>query len=210
MKVLPDTRHAIADVAFAEYLIFLGVGDVQTDGVTYTLSRNAAASVSGALNLAKSAARITELKTGGMNATIADTKITDLSGIEFFINVDSIYLASNELATLDVSALTKLRYLSMNSNFLTSLDLSANTELRYLSFNASTKAGAGKLSSIDLTKNTKLEELNLKTHNITTLDLSKNTALRKVDVSANPGAPFVIPAAIYDNLTTATGVSRGS
>ena len=64
------------------------------------------------------------------------------------------------------------------------------------------------MSSIDLTKNTELTSLSMKTHELTAIDLSRNTKLTSVDLSGNTGAPFTIPAEIYDNLTTAKGVQK--
>ncbi|MFR7875983.1 MAG: hypothetical protein ACLU4J_06025, partial [Butyricimonas paravirosa] len=76
------------------------------------------------------------------------------------------------------------------------------TKLIDFSYNASTKTGAKKLSSIDLTKNTELTTLSMTNHELTTIDLSKNTKLTSIKLSGNPGAPFTIPAEIYDNLSS--------
>ena len=104
--------------------------------------------------------------------------------------------------------MTELTTLDLNNNQITSLDLTKNVKLTELSYNASTKSGAKKLSNIDLTKNTELTSLSMKTHELTAIDLSRNTKLTSVDLSGNTGAPFTIPAEIYDNLTTAKGVQK--
>jgi hypothetical protein len=199
----PDARHAIPDVAFAEYLQFRGVGNVQAGDAGFTLGAKAAAAVRGTLDLRKSAARITELEAA--NVPSAAVKIVELDGIQYFVNVDTLLLVSNELLTLDVSALARLAYLDINANFLTALDLSNNPELTYLRFGGSTKV-TEHLTTIDLSANTKLEYLDLNRHDLTTIDLSANTALKEVNLANNPGVPFTIPAAIYDQLTTKEGV----
>ncbi|MDR1415302.1 MAG: hypothetical protein LBI96_05785 [Odoribacteraceae bacterium] len=201
-----NTTVEIADVAFAEYLQFLQAGDVQLVNGKYLLDTVAANAFTGTLDLRKNAARITALE--GASVASANDKITNLDGIQYFINVETLQLTSNELTAIDLSALAKLAYLDLNNNFIPSLDLSANTKLTYLSFNASSKSGVVKMTSIDLSANVLLEELSMTNHGLTTIDLSANTALKKVTLTGNPGAPFTIPAAIYDQLTTKAGVQK--
>ena len=195
----------ISDVAFAEYLQYLQVGNVQLIDGKYMLDVTAAAAATGKLDLRKNAARITVLTNAGVAS--AETKITNLDGIQYFTNVDTLQLTSNELPSIDLSALVQLVYLDLNNNFISTLDLSANTALKYLSFTASAKATT-KLSTINLSANTALVTLNLSSHSIAAIDLSANTALKSVNLTSNPGAPFTIPAAIFDQLTTAQGVQK--
>jgi hypothetical protein len=199
----PDSRHPVPDIALAEYLQYRGVGNVQQEAGTYTLSSKAAAAVTGKLDLRKNAGSITTLEGAGIAS--AATKITNVEGIQYFVNVDTLLLVSNELAAIDLSALTRLVQLDINANFITALDVSANTALTYLRFGASTRAPA-LLTAIDLSANTRLEYLNLNGHALETIDLGGNVALKEVDLGGNPGAPFTIPAAIYDQLATKTGV----
>jgi Leucine-rich repeat (LRR) protein len=200
-----DETREIADVAFAEYLQYLQAGNVQLVDGKYLLDVAAAATMTGKLDLRKNANRITVLTNAGVAS--AATKITNLDGIQYFTNVDTLQLTSNELPSIDLSALARLVYLDLNNNFVSSLDLSANTALKYLSFTASTKA-TEKLSSINLSANTALVTLNLSSHALATIDLSANTALKSVTLTGNPGTPFTIPAAIFDQLTTAQGVQK--
>ncbi|MDR2413545.1 MAG: hypothetical protein LBD64_00975 [Odoribacteraceae bacterium] len=200
-----DETREIADVAFAEYLQYLQVGNVQQVEGKYMLDVAAAAAATGKLDLRKNAARITVLTNA--NVPSAATKITNLDGIQYFTGIDTLQLTSNELPSIDLSALAKLVYLDLNNNFISSLDLSANAALEYLSFTASTKA-TEKLTTINLSANTALVTLNLSSHSLTTIDLSANTALKSVTLTGNPGAPFTIPAAIHDQLTTKQGVQK--
>ncbi|MDR1273090.1 MAG: hypothetical protein LBK12_00935 [Odoribacteraceae bacterium] len=202
-----DSRHAIPDVAFAEYLQYRGAGNVQLAEGEYTLGSLAAAAVTGKLDLRKNAGSITALGNAGVAS--AETKITNLEGIQYFVNIDTLLLVSNELATVDLSALARLRQLDINANFITALDLSANGELRYLRFGASARA-TGLLTAIDLSANVLLEHLDLNGHDLDSIDLSANVNLKEVDLSGNPGAPFPIPDDLYERLVTKSGVAPES
>ena len=63
---------------------------------------------------------------------VSGDSITDLTGIEKFINLDTLICSSNRLTSLDVSQINSLVYLGCSHNDLTSLDVSNNTLLRYL------------------------------------------------------------------------------
>ena len=68
--------------------------------------------------------------TGEVNVSYQD--ISDLSGIEEFINITRLLCDYNSLTSLDVSANTQLTYLSCDFTSLESLDISFNTQLKYL------------------------------------------------------------------------------
>jgi len=55
--------------------------------------------------------------------------ISDLTGIEAFVNITELNCHTNQLTQLDVSNNTSLLYLYCSSNQLTSLDVSNNTQL---------------------------------------------------------------------------------
>ncbi len=97
--------------------------------------------------------------------------ITDLTGIEAFVNLDSLSCNLNYLTELDVSNNTALKYLNCYTNQLNNLDVTNNTAL--LSLGCSTN----QLSSLDVSNNTKLVSLNCQYNQLTTLDVSNNTAL---------------------------------
>jgi len=52
--------------------------------------------------------------------------ITDLSGIEMFINLKSLNCSSNRLGVIDVTNLSALTYLNCSDNKLSRLDVSHN------------------------------------------------------------------------------------
>lgn len=57
------------------------------------------------------------------------SNISDLTGIEYFTNLDTLYAHFNNLTTVDLSSNTTLRRLFLSYNGITSLDLSANVNL---------------------------------------------------------------------------------
>jgi len=58
--------------------------------------------------------------------------ISDLTGIEGFLNLEQLFCESNQLTTLDVSQNSLLEVLDCSSNRLIILDLSQNLALNYL------------------------------------------------------------------------------
>jgi predicted GH43/DUF377 family glycosyl hydrolase len=63
---------------------------------------------------------------------VSEKNISDMTGIEAFFNLDTLYCAQNQLTSLDVSGNRALKILNCDSNQLNSLDISNNTELGYL------------------------------------------------------------------------------
>lgn len=122
--------------------------------------------------------------------TVSDKSLSDLSGIEYFVNLISLDCQKNQLASLDVSNLTKLTVLTCNENQLTSLDVSSLT---------------------------KLSNLNCQNNQLTTLDVSQNAALwdlrcsnnqlTELNVSNNPGLRILY---CTDNLLTALDITKNT
>ena len=105
--------------------------------------------------------------------------IYDLTGVEYFTDIELLNCANDKVTKLDVSRNTKLKELALPNNQLTSLDISKNTELIKLNcYN-------NKLTALDLSNNTKLEELYCGSNRLTELDVSKNTELTRLDCYTN-------------------------
>ena len=126
--------------------------------------------------------------------------ISDLTGIEYFENLECLDCSLNKLTTLDlnnntalielncyynqltsldVSSNTALIVLYCELNQLTSLDVSSNTALLYLSCHSN------QLTSLDISSNTALIDLECGENRLTSLDVSNNTALTKLGCSDN-------------------------
>jgi Leucine-rich repeat (LRR) protein len=106
--------------------------------------------------------------------TIPPSGISDLTGLEAFINLDSFSITLNPLAGINLSANTSLRYLECTSCELNSLDLSRNLLLEELI------CGRNSLTELDVSQNQALVKLVLNNNLITRLDLSANLGLKKM------------------------------
>lgn len=115
---------------------------------------------------------IEELNISGLN-------ISDLTGIENFINLRILDCSGNLLTSLDLSNNTSLTNLNCSGNPLSSLDLSNNTSLTGL--NCSRNA----LTSLDLSNNPNIETLNCRRSRLSSLDLSNKASLVYVECSDN-------------------------
>ncbi len=173
-----DSIVSIPDTAFLFALIEVGV-DTNGDGlISYS-----------------EAETVTSLDVSGGIWNIKGN-ISDMSGIEAFINMNNLQCRNNQITSLDISNnadLTNLNCsrnqitsldisnnadltdLDCNWNQLTSLDLSNNLELLYLD------VGDNQLTSLDVSSNTKLWSLICGSNHLTSLDVSKNTNLCGMD-----------------------------
>jgi len=105
-------------------------------------------------------------------------RISDLTGIKAFVNLESLSVQGNSLTSINLSKNTALTDLACSSNQLTNLDVSNNTEL--------TKLFCGRaFTSLDLSNNPNLIELTILPGQLTSLDLSNNTVLTRLRCSDN-------------------------
>ena len=126
--------------------------------------------------------------------------VSDLTGIEAFINIDRLWCYNNQLTSLDVSSNVNLTNLQCHQNQITSLDLSSNPALIYMycydnqigSINLnntsaliSLRCGDNAITSLNLSNSTVLEYLQCYDNQLTSLDLSQNTALDYVHCAEN-------------------------
>lgn len=108
--------------------------------------------------------------------TIWPSNVTDLTGIEAFINLDSLRIYMNPVTTIDISNNTALRFLECTGCQLSTLDISKNIELRHLDCSGgATMSNA--LTSLDVSGNRALESLICSENQLTALDISNNSAL---------------------------------
>ena len=131
---------------------------------------------------------------------VYNKSISDLTGIKYFTELETLMCYSNRLTSLDVSGCTELKglicynnqlaeldvsenaalvELNCLNNDLTSLDVSDCTELTYLD------CSDNRLTSLDVSKNTALGSLYCSGNRLTSLDLSQNTNLKSLYCSEN-------------------------
>jgi hypothetical protein len=137
--------------------------------------------------------------------------ISDLTGIQSFINLTFLDCGSNNLTVLDISKNTKLTYLGCYYNSLSSLDISNNLLLKTLA------CGKNPIQSLDITKHISLTNLSCYSNQLSSLDVSKNTALTSLSCSQNKLTQLDVSTNIaltdldiYDNLLTVLDVSKNT
>ncbi|MHC9087896.1 leucine-rich repeat domain-containing protein [Tenacibaculum sp. IMCC1] len=105
--------------------------------------------------------------------------INDVTGIEYFINIEVLKLNDNNIVSADLSNNLKIRNLSVINNNLTNLNVTNNEAL------VSLYASNNKLTSIDISTNKSLKVLHLYDNNISQLDASNLTQLTFIGIDNN-------------------------
>ena len=137
-----------------------------------------------------------------MNIDNCYPSLTDLSGIEYFSNLEELYCSQLKIETLDVSSLKKLKQLRCSDNrSLTALNVSGLTNLETLECSSTgltlldvsglenlQKLSCDQSKSLETLKfgeNDRLTELWCSGCNLSSLDVSSFTALERLDCSYN-------------------------
>lgn len=106
--------------------------------------------------------------------------INDLTGIEAFVNINTLWCENNNLTSLDLSNNTALVFLRCGGDNFMNLNVTMNTALEKLhSFYSS-------ITSLDVTQNIALEEFLLMNSNVSTIDVSNNVNLKTLNVRYSP------------------------
>ncbi|MEO8515850.1 MAG: T9SS type B sorting domain-containing protein [Flavobacterium sp.] len=146
----------IPDINFEKALISLGIDNGSPDGKVFT----------------SSISNLSTLSIGGRN-------ISDLTGIEDFINLTELRCQANNLTTLDLSKNLKLEELDCYSNQLINLNVTKNLNLK------SIECQENRLTSLDVSSNINLITLDFDNNYITNIDVSKNIGLQGLQVNFN-------------------------
>ncbi|WP_035646302.1 T9SS type A sorting domain-containing protein [Flavobacterium sp. ASV13] len=149
---------AIPDQNFERSLISLGLDSGTVDGKVLTS------------NISK----IKSLTTSG-----TPDKITDLTGIQDFVALETFTCTNQGVTTIDLSKNTKLKAIQISKNSLTTLDISKNTALQNIdcSFN--------NLTELNVSNNTLLTKLYINNNQIKTIDVSKIKLLEDLEAGSN-------------------------
>ncbi len=141
----------VPDANFEHHLIDIGVDSGFIDG--YVLTAN----ISGHL---------------GLNLT--GLSISDLTGIEDFVALESLFCGDNQLTNLDLSQNFALTYLSCYENLLTNLDVSSNTVLTTLNCEDNL------LTSLDVSQHPTLTSLFCSGNQLSSLNANGASALNAI------------------------------
>ena len=138
---------------------------------------------------------LTDDLTGVTTLNVANSNIANLTGIEAFAALDTLYCEFNLLPTLNVTQNPNLTFLSCYNNQLTGLDVTQNPGLTAL------WTATNQLTQLDVSQNPNLTDLRCFLNQLTALDLSQNTALTELwcydnqitalDFSQNPNLQYV-------------------
>ncbi|WP_052467131.1 leucine-rich repeat domain-containing protein [Psychroserpens damuponensis] len=105
--------------------------------------------------------------------------ISNLTGIESFINLTALVCLGNNLSSIDVSQNTALIAINCSNNNLTSLDVSLNTALTSLF------CIQNNISVLNVDQNTALQELYCSSNNLSAINLNQNTGLTSFECEQN-------------------------
>jgi len=115
-----------------------------------------------------------------LHLDLHDRGITDMSGIETFINLETLDCSFNTLTDLDLSKLTELRSLNCMASHLSYLDVSASTRLTFLECRQNT------IQHLYLDNHPLLEELYCNNnYDLEELSLTQCAALRILECPVN-------------------------
>lgn len=153
---------AIPDTTFEQILIALGI---DSDGLVNGQILNSDALGVTFLNFSTSSS--------------SPSNVSDLTGIQAFVNLDTLMCAGHNLTSLDLSNNVNLKQLNCDYNNLSNLDVSNCTVLESLS------CANNQLTNINLVNNTALRWLDCNHNNLTSIDVSNNPNLEYVDCNDN-------------------------
>lgn len=94
--------------------------------------------------------------------------ISDVTGLQAFVNLQYFYCNRNQLTSIDLTKNTKIKEVSIYLNKIQSIDLSKNTKLVYLDL------GDNLLTNVDLFYNTELSEFYCTNNKLENLNLKSN------------------------------------
>ena len=127
---------------------------------------------------------------------VDDKGITNLSGIEGFVQLENLSARNNNLSTVDVSGVPTLKFLWVEDNAIENLNLMGLTILE--------KVGADRnaLTAINVVDNGALQLLNLSENNLASIDVSNNPALTDFTVVGNPLTCILVNQTQLDAIPT--------
>ncbi|WP_407556675.1 T9SS type A sorting domain-containing protein [Winogradskyella sp. 4-2091] len=198
-QIIPPCTVNIPDADFKAALLDHGIGITGTNvGVIDTNN-------DGEIQCSEASAYTGRVLANWYNGSVT---ITDLTGIEAFVNIPYLLLDNLSLTSIDVSSNTALTFLSIGNNQLSNIDVSNNLALTQL------RLFGNSLSSIDINQNSALEFLTLENNQLTSIDLQANVNLEILNVSENQlttlvisNNPLLIDLELDDNQITTLDVS---
>lgn len=182
--IIPDPPEEPGDKPFAQ------IPDENFEKMLLELGIDSDGSINQQI-LLEDAEGVTHLHLISADSTDQNGKISDLTGIEAFINLVELRVENSLLNAVSLHKNTALEKLNLNFNQLKSIDLSHNPALTYLSI------ARNELEVMDLSANENLQYLSLEGNYLKTLDVSNNRHLLELN-------------AIVNELTSVTGLPQAT
>ncbi len=105
--------------------------------------------------------------------------INDLTGIEYFTNLEAIICYYNSLTTLDFSQNLNLKFLNCKSNLLNTINVFQNQNLEEIDIEQNL------ITNLNLSQNSNLKRLNCRLNTMVSIDVSQNPNLVSLNCSNN-------------------------
>ena len=116
----------------------------------------------------------------GKKTFVIDNKdIRDLSGLQYFVQLEELNVNDNKLKTINLNANSELKVLSAASNRITEIDITQNLNLQFVNLSNN------RLTKIDLSNNTLLKSLDLGNNKITDVVGIEYTSLSNLYINNN-------------------------
>ncbi|TXG40114.1 T9SS type A sorting domain-containing protein [Seonamhaeicola maritimus] len=109
---------------------------------------------------------------------VRESNISDLTGIEAFVNITELQVGENLLSTINISNNPKLLKIWAYGNQLTNIDFSNNTKIHRVSI------GRNQLTELDVSMLPDVDTLLISTNQIKSIDLSNNPNLVRLSFGA--------------------------
>lgn len=111
---------------------------------------------------------------------ITNKGITNLDGLEYFINLNTIKASDNQIDDFDATLFNQLNYVDFNNNLLTYLDFSTNVStLQFVQLNNNN------LDSVNILSSPKLATFWANDNNLRNIDLSNSSQLFQLVLNNN-------------------------
>jgi len=116
---------------------------------------------------------------GVVDLDVSSQNISDLTGIEFFTDLEVLFAFDNNISTINLSQNAQLNAVLLSTNNLNSIDLSNNPNLSSLALNNNN------LSNLDLSSNAALTQIFVNNNNLSSIDVSMLSNLSNFEVTEN-------------------------
>ena len=124
-----------------------------------------------------------------IDLSIVNKNISDMTGIEAFVSLNTLNCTSNQLTALDITQNTALTSLDCRSNQLTALDITQNAALNWIDIGdnlfTNLDFSNNSLTTIYCRNNNSLINLNLSNNSLSSVNVQDNPLLNDLDVSNN-------------------------